>query len=67
VISRQEALNSAKEAVSRAGMLWEEPVDVHWGPFNYSIWTNAKTAGGNITIRVNRRSGEATIEGRTIK
>ena len=67
MISRQEALISAKEAVLRAGMRWEEPVDVHWGPFNYSIWTNARTHGGNITVEVNRRSGVATVRGRTIK
>jgi hypothetical protein len=67
VIGRQEALVAAKEAVLRAGMLWEEPVDVSWGLVNYSIWTNAKTHGGNITILVNRRSGVATVRGRTIK
>jgi len=67
MISRQEALISAKEAVLRAGMIWEEPVNVNWGPFNYSIWTNAKPAGGNVSVQVNRRSGVATVHGRTIR
>jgi hypothetical protein len=67
MISRQQALISAKEAVLRAGMVWDEPVNVTWGPFNYSIWTNAKAAGGNVSVRVNRRSGVATVDGRTTR
>lgn len=67
MISRQDALISAKEAVLRAGMPWDEPVNVNWGPINFRIWTNSKTHGGNVSVRVNRRSGVATVQGRTTK
>jgi hypothetical protein len=67
MISREEALIAAKEAVLRAGLYWDEPVVVNWGLFNYSIWTNSRTHGGNVSVRVNRRSGVATVTGRTIK
>jgi hypothetical protein len=67
MISRQEGLLSAKEAVLRAGLIWDEPVNVNWGLIYYSIWTNSKNHGGNVSVRVNRRSGVATVRGRTIK
>jgi hypothetical protein len=67
MINRQEALVLAKEAVLRAGLLWDEPVVVTWGPFHYSMWTRADTRGGNISVRVNRRSGVAIVESMTIR
>jgi hypothetical protein len=67
MIKRQEALALAKDAVLQAGLPWEEPVHVNWGLFDYSIWTNSLTHGGNVSVRVNRRSGVATVRGRTIR
>ena len=67
MIDRQEALTLAKQAVLQAGRPWQEPVDVKRGPFNYSIWTNAEAKGGNVIVRVNRRSGVATVDGMTIR
>lgn len=67
MISRQEALAAAKEAVLRAGLLWDEPVVVTWGLFNYSIWTRADTHGGNVSVQVNRRTGVATVKGMTTR
>jgi len=67
MISRAEATVLAKQAVLREGLLWEEPVHVTWGLFTYSFWTAARTHGGNVTVRVNRRSGVATVKGMTIR
>ena len=67
MISRQEAVTLAKAAVVESGGIWQEPVVVRWGPVNYSIWTNAYAHGGNVSVRVNRRSGLATVMGRTTK
>ena len=42
-------------------MTWTEPAVVNWGLFNYEVLTNADHRGGNVIIRVNRRSGKATV------
>jgi hypothetical protein len=57
MVSRAEAKTLAKQAVLREGLLWEEPVHVSRGFFTSSFWTAAHCHGGNVSVRVNRRSG----------
>jgi hypothetical protein len=60
MIDRNQALAVARDEVERQGLWWVEPVIVHFGIWNYRIWTNANSRGGNVAIRVNRRSGQVT-------
>ena len=61
MISRAEALDLAHAEVKRQGLPWIEPFRVHFGFWNYRVWTRAESRGGNVVIRVNRRSGTATV------
>jgi hypothetical protein len=63
VIDRTRALDLARREVERRGLPWTKPISVHFGFWNYRVWTMADSRGGNIIIKVNRRSGEATIVG----
>ena len=67
MISRAQALELARAEVARKGLQWVEPISVHGGIWNYSVWTRSKSRGGNVIIRVNRRSGIATVVGHTPK
>jgi hypothetical protein len=60
MIDRNQALTVARDEVERQGLWWEEPVIVHFGIRNYRIWTKANSRGGNVAIRVNRRSGQVS-------
>jgi hypothetical protein len=62
-IDRAEASLLARREVERNDLPWTEPIGVHFGFWNYHVWTMADSRGGNIIIKVNRRSGEATIVG----
>jgi hypothetical protein len=61
VIDRAKALELARCEVERNGLPWTEPTSIHFGFWNYEVWTKADSRGGNIIIKVNRRSREATI------
>ena len=61
MIDRATAESLAREEVERNGLPWTPPISVHWGIWNFDVWTRADSRGGNIIIRVNRRSGAATI------
>jgi hypothetical protein len=60
MIDRNEALAVARDEVERRGLWWVEPVIIRFGIRHYRIWTNANSRGGNVAIRVNRKSGEVT-------
>jgi hypothetical protein len=61
MIDRDEAMSLARQEVEREGLPWTEPISVHFGLWNYRVWTMADSRGGNIIIKVNRRSGAATF------
>jgi hypothetical protein len=61
MIDKGEALVLARREVERNALPWTEPISVHFGFWNYRVWTMADSRGGNIIIKVNRRSREATI------
>jgi hypothetical protein len=61
MISRDDAVTLAREEVVRKGLVWTEPATVNFGFWNFRVWTRGDSRGGNIIIRVNRRSGAATI------
>jgi hypothetical protein len=67
VIGRAEAIELARAEVERQGLGWDEPVRVHFGFWNYSVWTNSMSRGGNLIIEVNRRSRIVTVHGPTPK
>jgi hypothetical protein len=67
MISRREALELARAEVERQDLPWTEPIGVHAGFWNYRVWTNKGTRGGNVIIRVNRRSGTATVIAHSLK
>jgi hypothetical protein len=64
MIDRAKALELARREVERKGLPWTEPISIHFGLWNYQIWTKTGTIGGNVVVKVNRRSGEATVVAR---
>ncbi|WP_328470143.1 hypothetical protein OHA21_03750 [Actinoplanes sp. NBC_00393] len=61
MIDRDQAVELARAEVERSGLPWLEPVTVSWGLFRYEVLTNTSFRGGNVIVRVNRRSGKATV------
>jgi hypothetical protein len=61
MVGREQAVELARAEVERNGLPWLEPVTVNWGPFSYEVLTNTSLRGGNVIVRVNRRSGRATV------
>jgi hypothetical protein len=61
MIGRAEAQELARREVERKSLPWTGPISVHFGFWNYEVWTKSGTRGGNIIIKVNRRSGVATV------
>ncbi|MEU4426122.1 hypothetical protein AB0F81_36345 [Actinoplanes sp. NPDC024001] len=61
MIDRDQAVQLARAEVENNGLPWLEPVSVNWGLFHYEVRTNTAFRGGNVIIRVNRRSGKATV------
>ena len=61
MIDREEALRLARREVERQGLPWIEPISVNYGFLNYEVWTKSGTRGGNVVVKVNRRSGKATV------
>ncbi len=64
-IDREQAVEVAKAAVEQAGLLWLEPIRSYWGLHHFTVWTSSNRRGGNLIIRVDRRTGRATIAGPT--
>jgi hypothetical protein len=66
-INRAEAVELARAEAERKGLDWVEPITVVYGFWNYAVWTRSDWRGGNLIIRVNRRSGIATVRALTPK
>jgi hypothetical protein len=56
-VSPVQAVERAREYVTRAGMSWVGPVMVDGGISTYRIRTNIMSLGGNIYAFVRRRDG----------
>jgi hypothetical protein len=56
-VNRQKALLIARSECERRGWQWQEPAHVQWGLFNYVVWTNSRSCGGNACIKVRKRDG----------
>ncbi|GAA1874222.1 hypothetical protein [Asanoa iriomotensis] len=57
-LSREDAVELARQHCIAQGYEWVAPVSVAWGLFRYGIRTNAEHRGGNFFATVDRRSGE---------
>ena len=56
-MTKEEAKQIARKECAARGWPWEEPVHVIWGLFHYEVWTNAHSRGGNVIIRIRRKTG----------
>lgn len=56
-INREQARTIARTECQTRGMACDEPLRVSWGPFSYTVWTNAHSRGGNVIVRLRRRDG----------
>jgi hypothetical protein len=57
-ISKEHALETARARCAQEGWPWVEPVRVNVDLREYHVMTNAEMRGGNVNIRIDRRSGE---------
>jgi hypothetical protein len=63
-MSRDEAISLAKQVASEEDWEWREPVDASkrhkwlFGPYVWSVFTNAECRGGNIHVVIDDSTGE---------
>ena len=62
-ITREDALQIAKEECDRRGWPWREPVAVYWRFTYWFVWTNARAMGAKAWIKVNKRNGKVCSAG----
>lgn len=62
-ISKDYAIEIARARCQQEGWPWIEPVHVIAGFRVYRIMTNAGMRGGNVFVRVDRRTGEIRSAG----
>jgi len=63
VIGQAAAIAAAREECIRRGWPWDEPIVVSEGLLVYSIWTNARSRGGNVSVRVRCNDGSILTSG----
>jgi hypothetical protein len=63
VISKAEAKELARAECERRGLPFAEPVRVSGGLRRYSVWTDARMRGGNVSLWVDRRTGAVEFRG----
>jgi hypothetical protein len=56
-ITRDEAVSIARQECVARGFPWLEPVKVHWGYSNWTIWTHAGHRPAYLRIVIDRRTG----------
>jgi hypothetical protein len=56
-ISRDEALARAAEECAKRGWRWVEPIHVSERLLYFRIWTNARSRGGNASIKISVEDG----------
>lgn len=59
-VTKERALELAREEASRQGWDWREPVRIRRKRRDWEVWTNAKARGGNVLIRISINDGEVT-------
>lgn len=57
-ISREAALEIARQECGRRGWPWQEPVHVEEGLRSYVVRTNMQMRGGNCAIRISTQTGD---------
>lgn len=62
MITKVQALEIAREECLKRGWLWPVNASIKWGLINYTVWGGGQK-GGNLCIKVNKRSGEVASAG----
>jgi hypothetical protein len=62
MITKKQALEIARQECARRGWSWDEPVSVKWGFFCYTVWGGGRK-GGNLCIRISKKTGEVVSAG----
>jgi hypothetical protein len=64
MISREQAIETARNTIVDRGLPWEEPIHVWverkfllFGQSTWVIRTNANSRGNNVLVRVNAQTG----------
>lgn len=63
MIGKTEAKELARLECERRGVQFTEPVYISGWLRRYSVWTDAKSRGGNVSLRVDRRTGAVEFLG----
>ena len=64
-ITRQQAIEIARNLAESEELQWQGRVIVHWGWTTYGVWTNADFLGGNLWVRIRRSDGKVLRFGTT--
>lgn len=56
-ITKNEAIQIAREECERREWPWQEPILVYWGIFSFTVRTNTKRKVGNASFRIRKRDG----------
>jgi hypothetical protein len=57
MVTKERALEIAREECTRRGWPWNEQTSVKWGFFSYTVWGGGRK-GGNLCMKIRKRDGE---------
>src|SRR6266478_2633995 len=56
IMTKETALQIAREECARRGWVWNEQTSVKWGFFSYTVWGGGQK-GGNLCMRIRKKDG----------
>jgi hypothetical protein len=56
MVTKERALEIAREECIRRGWFWNERTSVKWGFFCYTVWGGG-CKGGNLLVKIRKRDG----------
>lgn len=57
MVTKEKALEIAREECTRRGWPWNEQTSVKWSFFSYTVWGGGRK-GGNLYIKIRKRDGQ---------
>jgi hypothetical protein len=56
MVTKQQALQNAREECIRRGWPWNNQSKVKWGLFSYTVWGGGRK-GGNLCFKIRKKDG----------
>lgn len=57
MVTKERALEIAREECARRGWPWNEQTTVRWSLLSFTVWGGGRK-GGNLCVRIRKRDGE---------